>query len=74
MSESSTTTQTLTTPPPANKPQLTMGQVLEKAAASAAKGGIAGACAMGANVAALMWIRTAVRAQLQYTHMYMHAS
>ena len=42
-------------------PKLSFGEILEKSAASAARGGIAGACAMGANVAALMWIRTTVR-------------
>jgi len=36
-------------------------EILDKSAASAFRGGIAGACAMGANVAALMWIRTTVR-------------
>ena len=35
--------------------------ILNKAAASAVRGGTAGACAMGANVAALMWMRTTVR-------------
>lgn len=45
-------------------PKLSFGQILEKSAASAARGGIAGACAMGANVAALMWIRTTVRIKL----------
>ena len=43
------------------KAQLSFREVLEKSAASAARGGIAGALAMGANVAALMWIRTTVR-------------
>jgi hypothetical protein len=57
----------------AKKPQLSFGQVLEKAAASAAKGGIAGACAMVANVAALMWIRTAVRFSVKICNMQMPA-
>jgi hypothetical protein len=35
-------------------------EVLNKAASSAARGGVAGACAMGANVACLMWMRTTV--------------
>lgn len=52
---------TPTSSDPKKPPQLSFGQVLEKAAASAARGGLAGACAMGANVAALMWIRTTVR-------------
>jgi hypothetical protein len=43
------------------KKQLSFREIVEKSAASAARGGIAGACAMGANVAALMWIRTTVR-------------
>lgn len=46
--------------PPVKK-QLSFREIVEKSAASAARGGIAGACAMGANVAALMWIRTTVR-------------
>ena len=48
-------------PPVAAKKQLSFREIVEKSAASAARGGIAGACAMGANVAALMWIRTTVR-------------
>ena len=40
---------------------LTMSEVMNKAAASALRGGTAGACAMGANVACLMWMRTTVR-------------
>lgn len=35
-------------------------EVLNKAAKSAARGGTAGAVAMGANVACLMWMRTTV--------------
>jgi hypothetical protein len=35
---------------------------MRKASASAVRGGTAGAVAMGANVAALMWMRTTVRA------------
>jgi len=42
-------------------PKLSFREVLDKSAASAMRGGLAGACAMGANVAALMWIRTTVR-------------
>ena len=41
-------------------PKLSFRQVLDKSAASAMRGGIAGGIAMGANVAALMWIRTTV--------------
>ena len=36
---------------------------MNKAAASAVRGGTAGACAMGANVACLMWMRTTVSAR-----------
>lgn len=42
---------------------LTMSEVMNKAAASALRGGTAGACAMGANVACLMWMRTTVNYQ-----------
>jgi hypothetical protein len=38
-------------------------EVLNKAASSAARGGVAGACAMGANVACLMWMRTTINYQ-----------
>ena len=40
--------------------KLSFREVLDKSAASAMRGGIAGGIAMGANVAALMWIRTTV--------------
>jgi hypothetical protein len=39
----------------------TFNDVMNKAAKSALRGGIAGAAAMGANVACLMWMRTTVR-------------
>lgn len=39
---------------------LSFNEVINKAAASAVRGGTAGACAMGANVACLMWMRTTV--------------
>lgn len=42
---------------------LSFNEVLNKAAASALRGGTAGACAMGANVACLMWMRTTVNFQ-----------
>lgn len=42
------------------RPPLTFGEVMTKAAQSAARGGTAGAVAMGANVACLMWMRTTV--------------
>ena len=35
-------------------------EILNKAAGSAIRGGTAGAVAMGANVACLMWMRTTV--------------
>ena len=44
--------------------ELSLRQVFNKAAASAVRGGTAGAIAMGANVAALMWMRTTVRFQV----------
>jgi len=43
---------------------LTLQEVLNKAGASALRGGTAGACAMGANVACLMWMRTTVSEKL----------
>jgi hypothetical protein len=61
---SSTTTTTTATPADATTPpkSLTFREVLDKSAASAMRGGLAGAAAMAANVGALMWIRTTVRA------------
>eukprot|EP00563_Minutocellus_polymorphus_P016399 CAMPEP_0181050986 /NCGR_PEP_ID=MMETSP1070-20121207/16810_1 /TAXON_ID=265543 /ORGANISM="Minutocellus polymorphus, Strain NH13" /LENGTH=288 /DNA_ID=CAMNT_0023129971 /DNA_START=8 /DNA_END=874 /DNA_ORIENTATION=+ len=47
----------------ATKEPLAWNEVLNKAAASAMRGGTAGACAMGANVACLMWMRTTVNYQ-----------
>jgi hypothetical protein len=41
-------------------PVPTFGEIMNKAAASALRGGTAGAIAMGANVGALMWLRTTV--------------
>lgn len=43
------------------KAQPTVGEILDKAAKSAMRGGTAGAVAMGLNVGALMWMRTTVR-------------
>ena len=51
---SSSSSETNKTPP-------TLGEILNKSMASALRGGVAGAAAMGANVAALMWLRTTVR-------------
>ena len=50
---STTTTETKTQP--------TFGEIMDKAAKSALRGGTAGAVAMGLNVGALMWMRTTVR-------------
>ena len=47
--------------PPAPLPvPPTFSEIMNKSAASAIRGGTAGALAMGANVAALMWMRTTV--------------
>jgi len=43
--------------------QLSFSEVLSKASKSAMRGGVAGACAMGANVGALMWMRTTMNYQ-----------
>jgi len=45
------------------EPPATLSEILDKAAKSALRGGTAGACAMGANVACLMWMRTTVNYQ-----------
>jgi len=45
------------------KAEPTFKEILDKAAKSAVRGGTAGACAMGANVACLMWMRTTVNYQ-----------
>lgn len=42
------------------EPSLSASEIFDKAAKSAMRGGTAGACAMGANVALLMWMRTTV--------------
>jgi hypothetical protein len=46
---------------PTPTPTPTFREILAKASASAIRGGTAGAIAMGANVACLMWMRTTVR-------------
>lgn len=43
--------------------ELSFSEVMDKAAKSAVRGGTAGACAMFANVACLMWMRTTVNYQ-----------
>jgi hypothetical protein len=45
------------------QPQPSFQEILNKAAGSAIRGGTAGAVAMGANVACLMWMRTTVNYQ-----------
>eukprot|EP00537_Pseudo-nitzschia_pungens_P002038 CAMPEP_0172356700 /NCGR_PEP_ID=MMETSP1060-20121228/1069_1 /TAXON_ID=37318 /ORGANISM="Pseudo-nitzschia pungens, Strain cf. cingulata" /LENGTH=295 /DNA_ID=CAMNT_0013076957 /DNA_START=202 /DNA_END=1089 /DNA_ORIENTATION=+ len=45
------------------KPAPSFSEIMNKSAASAIRGGTAGAVAMGANVAALMWMRTTVNYQ-----------
>jgi len=45
------------------KDNQSMSEILDKAAKSALRGGTAGAVAMGANVACLMWLRTTVNYQ-----------
>uniref|UniRef100_A0A7S2R5S9 Mitochondrial carrier protein n=1 Tax=Eucampia antarctica TaxID=49252 RepID=A0A7S2R5S9_9STRA len=45
------------------KETVSFREVLDKASASAIRGGTAGAVAMGANVACLMWLRTTVNYQ-----------
>lgn len=56
MSASNTTTETKK-----EEPKPTFSEILDKASASALRGGTAGAVAMGLNVGALMWMRTTVR-------------
>jgi hypothetical protein len=56
---SSTTPKTATTGEVVKEPP-TFNEIMNKAAASAVRGGTAGAVAMGANVACLMWMRTTV--------------
>jgi hypothetical protein len=50
----------------AEPPPPSLRSILEKAGASALRGGTAGAVAMGANVGLLMWMRTTVN--YQYRH------
>lgn len=47
----------------AKKPAPSFKEIMNKSAASAIRGGTAGAVAMGANVACLMWMRTTVNYQ-----------
>ena len=57
---SAQTKTTETTPKSNEKPAPTFSEIMDKAAKSAVRGGTAGAVAMGANVACLMWMRTTV--------------
>jgi hypothetical protein len=53
--------------PPAPPPVApTFSEIMNKSAASAIRGGTAGALAMGANVAALMWMRTTVSFNISF--------
>ena len=45
------------------EPKLSISEILSNARKSAMRGGVAGAAAMGANVACLMWLRTTVNYQ-----------
>jgi hypothetical protein len=45
--------------------ELSFRDIMSKSAASAVRGGTAGAVAMGANVFALMWMRTTVSNEFQ---------
>ena len=58
----SATTKTSSTSTETKKEPPTFNEILNKASKSAIRGGTAGAVAMGANVACLMWMRTTVRA------------
>ena len=57
----SATTKTSTSTETTKKEPPTFNEILNKASKSAIRGGTAGAVAMGANVACLMWMRTTVR-------------
>ena len=59
------TKKTDTTTKNNEKPAPTFGEIMDKAAKSAVRGGTAGAVAMGANVACLMWMRTTVSKKSQ---------
>lgn len=52
--------------PPSPPKKVDINAVLKKASARAFQGGIAGAAAMGINVATLMWLRTTVNYQYRY--------
>jgi len=48
------------------KKDVDIGKIIDKAAKSAFRGGVAGAAAMGINVVSLMWIRTTINYQYRY--------
>lgn len=50
-------------PVPEKKTPPTFGEIMNKAAKASIRGGVAGAAAMGANVLALMWMRTTINYQ-----------
>jgi hypothetical protein len=57
--------------PEKTKEPLSFSELMSKASASAIRGGTAGAVAMGANVACLMWMRTTVRLVVLLVLIYM---
>eukprot|EP00306_Pavlova_sp_CCMP459_P007248 CAMPEP_0185160474 /NCGR_PEP_ID=MMETSP1139-20130426/3662_1 /TAXON_ID=298111 /ORGANISM="Pavlova sp., Strain CCMP459" /LENGTH=311 /DNA_ID=CAMNT_0027725679 /DNA_START=50 /DNA_END=985 /DNA_ORIENTATION=+ len=48
------------------KKEVNISEILDKAAKSAFRGGMAGAAAMGINVCTLMWMRTTINYQYRY--------
>ena len=60
----SASTTDSSSPVPTTAP--TFREILDKSAASAMRGGIAGGLAMGANIGCLMWLRTTMNYQYRY--------
>ena len=56
--------------PAETKTPPTFGEIMDKAAKSALRGGTAGAVAMGLNVGALMWMRTTVSYRIVSDHLH----
>lgn len=54
------------TPNSASSTPPTFREIMDKSAASAMRGGIAGGMAMGANIGCLMWLRTTMNYQYRY--------
>ena len=54
-----------TTDPASTHPP-TFREIIDKSAASAMRGGLAGGLAMGANIGCLMWLRTTMNYQYRY--------